>query len=191
MSRRGRTPTRAQRRREKAKKKKPPISLLALILGIATLTGGVGAAATFLPRVTPSISDPVDPKNAFSSSITLTNTGYLPLHAVGVSIGLRFVCGGPGVQGKPCPDPNTATLRTLDYETRLESRLWPRRDMSIDDRFTVTLGEILGPWPHDILAADLAVIVSYTIPIIHWQREKTFPVAAHKQSDGRIYWYWK
>jgi hypothetical protein len=64
--------------------------------------------------------------------------------------------------------------------------------MEIDDRFTVALNDVLGTAaPGGLQYADIAVIVDYEIPIIHWKRKKTFPIYTRKASNGKLYWQWK
>jgi hypothetical protein len=76
----------AQKRRGKS-----PFSLLSLFYVIATLIGCIASIVIFYPRITVTISDPVDLDEPFSSSVTITNSGYLPLRSVIPAFGLKEI----------------------------------------------------------------------------------------------------
>ncbi len=167
-----------QQMAQKTKTRKP----LAIVLGAATLIGGVAALLALLPRVTPTISDPVDPDEPFSSSVTITNTGYIPLNAVIPSIGM---CQMEFADGPP-PDLNLSC--TYEHDWRLAK--WVPHDLAIDDRFTFALNDVIESKGYARLQyADIAIKLQYEIPIVNVKGEKIFPMVARKQSNGRFYWY--
>jgi hypothetical protein len=129
------------------------------------------------------VSDPVNLENPFSASVTITNAGYIPLDTVEVTVGIGEIC----PIGNPCPERDFPDS-VRQYATRIRRKQWAPHDMAIDDRFTIALNDV-----YDSIAqyADIAVIVQYEIPYLHWKREKTFPLATHRQSNGKLYWYWK
>jgi hypothetical protein len=59
----------------------------------------------------------------------------------------------------------------------------------LDDKFTFALNDVLDTHPGQLESAAIDVTVEYEIPIIHWKREKMFPMVAHRQTNGRFYWY--
>lgn len=149
--------------------------------GTAALAGILGLV-TFLPRVTVTVSNPLDPTNPFSATATVSNTGYLPLYSVQPAFGLKKMTFG-----------NPAAPRTIESSSKnsyvgLASSLWRPSDLGIDDKFTFGLNEIWGKQPN-LLNADIAILVKYEIPIIHLKREKIFPLTAVKQTNGQFYWY--
>jgi hypothetical protein len=155
---------------------------LGVLLAGATLIGGLVAVVTLLPRVTSSISDPVDPNNPFSSSVTITNSGYIPLASVEASIAVIVVKGDGSV-------PTIDIYGLPHYKSRINNVQWRSHYLNVDDRFTIALNEIT-EWPREHLGkADIAIVIDYEIPIIHLPREKIFPIYARKQSNGNFYWY--
>lgn len=186
MSNKGSRLPKARKPPKTVEKKKSRISVaVTVVLSIATLLGGVAAAVAFLPRVTLTVSAPVDLKNPFSSSVTITNTGYIPLKSVAVWIGIGVLC------STPCSAPDFPdSLR--DYQSRIHRMQWGAHDMEIDDKFTISLDDVFRfSEPGGLQYADIAVIVEYKIPIIHLKREKTFPLYTRKATNGRLYWFWK
>ena len=75
------------------------------------------------------------------------------------------------------------------YTSGLAPGLWGIHDLSVDDRFTVSLEDVLTTDKNGIDSADIAIGVSYEIPYIHWRREKVFPLIARKEKDDRFHWY--
>jgi hypothetical protein len=183
MSNRASKPTKSKKPQKKAQKTTMRISPWALILGLATLIGGVAALATLLPRVTVAISDPPDADDPFSSAVTVTNNGYLPLDSVMPSIGLGHIAAIGSPNEAEDPDP--------PYLPRFRQSQWRPHDMGLDDKFTFALNEVMGTNPGQLRSANIAIRVEYEVPLIHWKREKVFPMFAHRQANGRFYWYAK
>jgi hypothetical protein len=138
----------------------------------------------FLPRLTANVSDPVDPDNPFSASVTITNTGYVPLSSVKPWYGLKKMTFG---------NPATPTVFQSDGSKvypKFDNAKWHSSDLGLDDKFTFGLNDIWGK-PSGFLSADMAIVIEYRIPIIHWKREKVFPFTAERQTNGHFYWYAK
>jgi hypothetical protein len=146
------------------------------VMVTATIVGGL---AVLIPRTTVSASDPVDPTDAFSSLVTITNSGFIPLLAVKSQIALQRISirNGGLVQGAP------------NYKTRLQFVEWTSHDLSLDDRFTFALNDIYRICPQRVDAADIAVVVNYEVPLIHWKVERIYPLFARRQTNGQVYWY--
>jgi hypothetical protein len=177
--------TKPKSRRQKAKEtgrdRKINKSPFRILSGIATLAGILGLV-TFLPRVTVTVSDPLDPTNPFSATVTVANTGYLPLNSVEPAFGLmKMTFGNPAA-------PRTFQSSSQKKYVGIANRLWHPSDLGIDDKFAFGMNEIWGNQPN-LLTADIAILVKYEIPIIHWERQKIFPLTAVKQTNGRFYWY--
>jgi hypothetical protein len=68
---------------------------------IIALIGLSAAGVTFLPRASIDIGNPIDPSNAFSAPITVTNM-LMPLEQVDLKLGVcQMFTGGVGVQTYP------------------------------------------------------------------------------------------
>lgn len=154
------------------------------ILGGATLIGGIVAVVTLFPRMTVSFSDAVDSSNPFSSSITVTNTGLIPLKSVLAEIAVRDIA----VQK---PTGEISFTGGANYKTRFIGG--DIHYLGLDDRYTFALNDLgiingaLQKFP--MVRADIGIVVSYEIPFLHVRREKLFPEVARKQSNGNFYWY--
>jgi hypothetical protein len=172
-----------KKQQKKKLQSQPRVSVVAaVVLGLATLIGVPAAIFAFWPRVTVSVSDPVDPKNPFSAAVTVTNTGLLPLDKVTPFFGLQQMdFGGTAVQADPA---NKAY--TLFGSTRWGSGF----DLGLDDKYSFGLNEIWGVQPN-LTTATVAIVVRYQLPIVHVHREKIFPLVAERQSNGQMYWYAK
>lgn len=168
---------------ERGRKTKRRIPLVAMLLGSATLIGGISALVTLLPRVTATASDPPNPEDPFSSPITVSNTGYIPLESVQAMMSPGEIVGSLG-------NGHTLTLRGADgFKSRSFNPQWGKPNMSLDDRFSFPLNAFWTASRTALISADIAVIVDYELPLIHWKREKVFPLRAKRQSNGNFYWY--
>lgn len=162
------------------------------VSALVTLIGLAAAVVTFLPRITPSISDPTDALNPFSSSVTLVNSGALPLHDVTVRIAIRRICGSnvDCPEQTDHPDPN----RYKSSASEFQHTSWTSHDLAIDDRFDVPLEDLFNRSPREtkpvMKFADIAVVVDYRIPLFPFKREKIFPLYTRKQQSGSLAWYW-
>lgn len=179
MTSKGRQRRKKHKPRQKAGKTKTRKRLLVYLLAIATLVGGVAGAVTFLPRVSVSVADPVDPYNPLSSAFTVTNNGYVPLKAINLTFGFRLL---EGVDAPVTPRPEPSK----EIYTRFRRPEWTPFDLTIDQTHTVTPGDI---FRMNIRDGCIALIVSYTLPLFPFRMEKFFPFRAHGQSNGRFYWF--
>ena len=149
---------------------------------IISVLSVLAALLSFLPRVGVILSDPADPNTPFSSSVTITNTGYIPLDAV-----VPFFAVGEIATTGATHDPNF----TPNYKGARITRVdWGfPRDMAIDERFGFALNDIWDTAPRGLEYADIAIVVQYEIPIVHYKQEKIFPFIAQRQTNGNFYWY--
>jgi hypothetical protein len=164
-----------------SKKTPPRRRLTKWFLFLIGIPGVLASLLSLLPRVTVTVSDPVVPEDPFSSSVTITNTGYIPLKSVTPLLGLGEI-DMQGSQSRHNPHTRYAMF---------QSSLLPVQDLGLDDKFTFAIND---PWKLEkpFVYADIAVVVEYHIPLLpFWKGRKTFPMIAHKQSNGRFYWYAK
>lgn len=155
-------------------------SIMKVILGSATLLGGIVAGVTLLPRVTPVISDPPNVDDPFSSSVTITNTGYIPLDSVSATIGWDKIV----FQG-----PNWPVTLLGNSEQAFNVKKWSPHDLGLDDAFTVALNDVFRGNRKSLISAQMSVTVKYEVPFIHLRRQKRFPLFAKRQSNNDFYWY--
>ncbi len=160
---------------------KKRIPLIGLILGTATILGAAIAVLTLIPRPIVDPSGPVDPSNPFSSSFTITNMSFIPLEGLNVYVGLGRVVTEPAQM-----DQNIEP----DFKAQLARSEWTNHRLSMDERFTITIGDLFSIGDGVRLSgADIAIVVSYHPWIIPLRREKVFRFVTKRQTDGRLYWY--
>jgi hypothetical protein len=151
--------------------------LLRISVIAATLVGGI---LGLIPRTNLTLSNPVDPEDPFSSLVTVTNTGYLPLLSVTWQMALQKVSarnGGVSMEGAP------------NYTTRFHHDDWPSHRLGAGDQLTFALNEVFHTCKQGFRSADIAIVVDYEIPLIHLRVEKLYPLAAKSQTNGNFYWY--
>ena len=148
------------------------------------LIGLAAACVTLLPRVTVTTSDPVDPNNPFSSSITITNSGYLPLRDVRASIGVKTIAATIGGH------PNVTIHGDSSYGSHvIDSQTIPPRDLGLDDRFSFSLNQFGESPTYDFKFADIAIVVEFEIPLVHIKRKRIYPLYTQRESNGNFYWF--
>jgi hypothetical protein len=175
-----------ERRLEKTKPPKPSLrSRVARVLVFAIGIPGVLAATLyFVPRLTTTVSDPVDPRDPFSFSITVTNTGIIPLKKA-----LPGLCWDQITIIRP-QGPSTL-LGDCQKQTIYISE-WIPHDLGLDESFTFSLNQFLGSIPShgaSLVSARIGIVVRYQLPWIRIHREKRFSLFAKRQSNGNFYWY--
>jgi hypothetical protein len=157
------------------------ISIIALILAIATIAGGLAAIVVFLPRISVLPSDPVDLTNPFSASFTITNNNFIPLRQVNALLGIGQIVMEPA-QMIPHFKPT--------FESRITYKTWTNHSLTMDERFTITISDAFNVTKSiRVAGADIAIIVSYKPWFLPIKREKIFRFVTHKQTNGNLYWY--
>lgn len=131
------------------------------------------------PRISVTVSDPVDPDQPFSSSVTITNTGYMPLRAVLPDLGILRIASTDGAEMRSPGE---------DYSL-MRPRKWGPRDLGLDQQLTFALNEITYTLPNRLGLADIAIVVEFRIPLVPITWKRIYPRTATKQSNGKFYWY--
>jgi len=174
--------------RHKAKRKsrrgaKPPKrGLLFWILAGATMLGAFGAVVTFLPKILVTASQPVDAKDPFSVSFTITNDSFIPLNDVNVSLGVGQVTTFPRL-----PDPNFIP----SFKSRLVRPEWKNHTLAMDEKFTVLIEDIFTARSDSLMVsgADLAIVVDYRPWFLPINKEKIFRFKGRPVTNDLFYWY--
>jgi hypothetical protein len=173
-----------------------------LVGGLATLLGLATAAILFLPRMTVDASLPFDELNAYSTSFTLTNTGFIPLRDVRLGIGLcdiKTEKNDFGVTPGNCKPPARMPQLLLGHPR------WQTPELPKDVKFTIPLEEALNvdtpryraQHPRVIgslktlsklESADIVFTVSYRPWFMPWHHRDGFRFVAERQSNDKINW---
>jgi hypothetical protein len=165
---------------EKEAKSRPPrysaLKVAAFVIGIP---GVLAAVWTFLPRMNVSVSDPVDPSDPFSASISVVNTGNIPLYNVHVGIPVIDISSltGGGVVGD------------REYGTVLFPDAGKAGDLWLDDKFSFPLNKVMDGDKDNLKTADIGILIQYDLPIIGLRRYRVFPAHVQQQGNGNFYWY--
>jgi hypothetical protein len=178
------------KRRPATKKKQAPIrrkerrvalwsAALAAVLALGTLLGYLA----LIPRVTATVSDPLDQNDPFSSTITIQNSGYIPLRSVRVNLGINYIT---FMSRYGTPKTIIGQERT---GTEVSYANGPPRDLGMDERFTVSLNDAFSTNNQGLIAAQITIIVQYRWPLIGVRREKRFPLTAKRMKDGSFRWF--
>jgi hypothetical protein len=150
----------------------------------ATLLGGIVAFLALVPRPLVTASDPVDPSNVLSASFIISNTNFIPLNSVDVFLAVRELQGALVLRAERPPQgtPFSKVARIIKPE-------WHDHTLGMDERFTITIADLLVNQGSGLTWADMAIVVSYKPWILPWRREKMFRFITRKQTNGRLYWY--
>lgn len=135
---------------------------------------------SFVPRISVSASEPVDIDNPFSSAFIVTNGNIFPLSDLRIGVApVRMPVNGGWLVG----------------DELLENRLgfffnskWEHHTLRMDEQYSVTPSDIFnlaGPFQ----GADLAIVVRYKLWFFPISQSKAFRFQAHRQTNGRYYWY--
>lgn len=172
--------------RKVAKRPEAHKVLWEVLLGSATLLGGIVAALTFLPRITVTPSEPSVAQNPFTASFTIANSGVIPLRDVQVTFFPFESAMSPRVFNENDRPP--IDLKDIQGFTYPQ---WSHHNLPIDERFTITAEHIIGPASSQVAVAgaDVAIVTHYQPWIIPWRRERQFRFVTHRLQNGGFTWY--
>jgi hypothetical protein len=97
-------------------------------------------------------------------------------------MGIRQLCtpGLPDCDIRAYPAPK----RDRDA-ARFGVKAWGKHDLAVDQKFAVPISNVIDEGnPGDPVYADMIVVISYEIPLIHWKREKIYPLHIGHQASG-------
>lgn len=165
--------------------------MLPLVLGVATLVGGIPVMA-LLPRVVVSPASDRPGIDPFAVSFDITNANVTPLRDVGAMLKLRvirtdndMVMETDGItEGKVVPYDKLSSHTTGN---------WQHHNLGGDERFTIDLTDVL-PWGNQepfkdtkIEQADIFITVTYKPWPLPFTREKAFRFTGIL-SSGKTLW---
>jgi hypothetical protein len=146
-------------------------------LSIAGGGATILAYAILIPRPVPTISEPVNIEDPFSSSVTITNNGFITLDRASLGISPKEIV---AESGQRIEAPEGASIVQGG---------WQPQDLGMDKSFTYAMNDIFMLGKNRLDSAEIEIVVSYEIPIIHLRRQERFPWYARKQTNGNFYWY--
>jgi hypothetical protein len=175
-------------------------SLIAIILGVATLIGIIPVVVIFWPRMTVIPSGLFDDSNAYSEIFTITNTGFLPFENVSSTIGLCSIQTEKhdfAVTPNNCDETGPHLLLGLPK--------WETPELRRDESLAIVLADVLNTATDEWRANHPTVITGFqTMPGLSaaniivsvvfqpWPFTKTlrykYRFVAEKQSNGKMMW---
>lgn len=202
MAKRSKRQKRQQRPKKLPKEKKRTAKstkkgnhLLRVLLGTATLLGGLSVFPLFCTRISVASSDPVDASNPYSASFKITNNSIFPLRQLNVGVGIgRLVLAGahPPEDTRDDNQKKSTQSSKPTFDTILTYYKWEDRYLDMDETFTITpddtikMRQLIGVKYQE---ADLAIVISYKPWFSFIQYKKKFRFKTHEQTDGKLYWY--
>jgi hypothetical protein len=167
-------PTRSARKGEKTKRRG---SLWTLLLGGATLLGGMVAAVALLPRMVVSVSEPADPDRPLTASFTVTNTNVVPLWDVIVGVAPGDVLLG---------DAHVVSSPSLSDDSSIFlPPAWAHHYLRMDEQFSIDPSAV---FPTTTKEADLAIIIHYHPWFLPIDESKAFRFRTRRQENGHYHW---
>lgn len=146
---------------------------------IVTLVGFAAAIVNFLPRIAATVSDPLDANDPFSSTITVENTGPVPLEDVHFDIAVRNLSFSS----------YAVMVGDSDYSWLFAPDLGWGGHLDPADKYSRPLNKVFHATKDDFEGADFGIVVIYRIPFTRWYRRKFFLEKAMRQSNGNWYWF--
>jgi hypothetical protein len=162
---------------------------------VATIVGGLAAIATFLPRVTVDFVDTDETSDTISSHFTFTNTNFIPLEELSVSIGLcRIQVSFKDFKGgdQPMNLVTNGQGDVCDYSkiSFLTVNTWLRHRLVMDERYTIDFSEYFKTYsmPLKLLSGDIALVVEFKPWIWRRFQKRYFRFVTETQKSGRVRW---
>jgi hypothetical protein len=152
---------------------------------VATVLGVLVGVLSLIPRLSVTPSDPTLSTNPFSSSFTITNTGYVPLRDVGVTMFPFEINSGTTTL---FDEKNRPPLKYQDLEG-LTTQPWEHHELPLDERFTITLGQLINSGDDSLKGADIALVVHFKPWFIPWKSQRQFRFVTRRQQNGAFLWF--
>jgi hypothetical protein len=175
-------PNRSNQKVDETKKRMRKLSAM---LATTAVIGSFVVLVSLLTGVHVVASDVVKASDPFSSSITISNTGYIPLRSLYIR-----VCLG-AIQWTSDPIPPSALKLDWDWDYLrhcIHATEWESDRLGRGDEKTIAL-KMFNVTNAAVSWADLAIEVNYELPFIPVKRRQLFPMATKRQSDGKLYWF--
>jgi hypothetical protein len=164
-------------------------ALAAIAASVAAVVGFASAVATFLPRVSIDIGEPIDSANALTAPITVTNT-FVPLERASLSLGLcQLSVGGWNLVGanKTCEGGSGVHLMPPPMVNH---------HLGTDDKWRVLFRDFIDSVNTNFASGDVTMVIKYTpwpFAYLHmdwlFRREKQFRFTARKAGENRWQWF--
>jgi hypothetical protein len=171
--------------------------LLAIAGSVAAIVGFASAVATFLPRISIDIGDPIEPSNPLSAPITVTNT-FIPLERVNLALGLcRIVISGITYQQYNTTNEKTDYGCTSGGPAYFTSPAMTNHRLATDDKWRVLFNDfVVGPPLPRFGGGDIRMVLKF-IPwpfsYLHMDwifgRQKEFRFKARTTANGNWQWF--
>jgi hypothetical protein len=158
-----------------------------VVVFIIGLVGFISAILTFLPKVQIDIDSKYDPLSPFPASISVTNTGSVPLGSVSIFVRPCRVIGpkesNSVMEGSACKNAGAGGITMTG---------WRSRYLRTGVRWTIPMGRNV-PFTFDTEKANILIVASYLPwPISElsflWHQETVARLVTHKEPDGQIIW---
>jgi hypothetical protein len=121
-----------------------------------------------------------------SSAITATNAGLIPLDDVTISVGLNLICTkgiSPGCDPPLFPDPN----RYKSNHFTLALKALGKRNLGIGEKLSFPIYPAISIGaPDPNVYVDMAIVIDYEVPVIHWKRHMVYPIYTGRFGE----WLW-
>jgi hypothetical protein len=150
---------------------------------VTLILGSILTVQAFHPRLTLTPSEPVDVRNPFSVTFTVTNQSWFKVRKV------VFVVGLGEVIGRDSPRELKGVPKKFDLRFTRDD-IWRLSRMKPDDQFTLIPADAMrAAEPDGVKAAVFAVIVDYSPRWIWFYRpERIYPFVTYRASDGHLHW---
>jgi hypothetical protein len=178
----------------------PARQLMAIVLGAATLIGGISAVLFFWPRMTVTPSGLFDDSNAYSETFIVANTGFLAFEDMQVGIGICSIDTAKhdfGVTPNNCEGDSAHIL--------IGGPSWEAAELRRDEPFSIVLSDGLNvatekyraehpnvisgfQMMSDLKAANVIVVVTFKPWPAWWKIHRSFRFVAEEQSNSKMMW---
>jgi hypothetical protein len=145
------------------------------VVVLSVIVGLIAALLTFLPRLSMSSSESLDPSTPFSTPFVVSNDGLLSINDVTCYCLIRRVV---------IADRGDITVsNNIVYSDSL-----PVPNLAPGEKTTVSCPPLLPSEPR-ITRADMDIVLRFRPYGLPWYREKAFRFTTEIASDKRLHWY--
>jgi hypothetical protein len=146
------------------------------VVAFSIVLGVIAAVVSFLPRVSVSSSESLNPQTPFAAPFVVSNDGVIKITDVSTQMLVRRVMVAVGKD------------IVIEDNKLFDSHPIPIPELDSGKKYTVNYPLLIGEGT-PIAKADVDITVIFRVPFLPWKQSKTYKFTTEIASDKTLHWF--